>query len=136
MRGRETFFRSRELKRECRMLPAETYNLAKILLHQSGEPALFVPIRNMLYLAAIDREEIIFLDGAISRCTIVLAWQKFRPQQRSRLNEPISYETVYYADEVLGIMPRLQGEFDKALRHLREKSRATGTAKIITLKKP
>lgn len=134
MRGRETFFRSCELKRERRTLPAETYNLAKILLHHSGEPALFVPIRNMLYLAAIDREEIVFLDGAISRRDIVLAWQNFRPQLRSDLTEPISYEAVYYADDVLGIMPRLQGEFDKALRQQREKTRVERPAKIITFK--
>jgi hypothetical protein len=49
MRSRETFFRSRELKRESRMLPAHLYNLTTILRYRSGEPALFIPIRSLLY---------------------------------------------------------------------------------------
>jgi hypothetical protein len=133
MRSRETFFRSRELKRERRMLPAETYNLARILQLHSGEAGLLVPIRSLLYLAVVDTGEIIFLDGTVSHNNVLLAWQKFRPQERSGLAEPLPYETVYYADEVLGIMPRLQGEFQKALRQIKDTRRGKKSAEIIPL---
>lgn len=135
MRRRETFFRSRELKRESRMLPAETYNLAKILHHRSGEPNLLVPIRSLLYLAVVDQEEIVFLDGTVSHNDVLLAWRKFRPQERRCLDDPLSYETVYYADEVLGIMPRLQAEFHKALRQIRDSHRTGKPAEIIPLRR-
>lgn len=133
MRRRETFFRARELKRESRMLPAETYNLAKILRLRSGEASLFVPIRSLLYLAVVDEDEIVFLDGTVSHNNVLLAWQRFRPRERTGLAEPLPYETVYYADEVLGIMPRLQGEFHKALRQIRETRRNGEPAEIIPL---
>jgi hypothetical protein len=133
MSSRETFFRSRELKRESRMLPAETYNLAKILRFHSGEANLFVPIRSLLYLAVVDDDEIVFLDGTVSHNNVLLAWQRFRPQERKGLSEPLPYETVYYADEVLGIMPRLQGEFHKALQQIEETSRTGESAEIIPL---
>jgi hypothetical protein len=133
MRSRETFFRARELKRESRMLPAETYNLAKILRLRSGEASLFVPIRSLLYLAVVDENEIVFLDGTVSHNNILLAWQRFRPQERTGLDEPLPYETVYYADEMLGIMPRLQGEFHKALRQIRETRRGGEPAEVIPL---
>jgi hypothetical protein len=138
MRSRETFFRSRELKRESRTLPADLYNLTTILRHRSGEPALFIPIRSLLHLAVADAEEIIFLDGAVSRRDIALAWQKFRPQERTSLDEPIPYEIVYYAGNALNLMPHLQGEFHKALRQLREKMpiKTETPAKVIPLKKP
>lgn len=133
MRGRETFFRSRELKRENRMLPAETYNLAKILRLHFGEGALFVPIRSLLYLAVVERDEIVFLDGTVSHNNVVLAWRKFRPQERTGLDEPLPYETVYYAEEALGIVPRLQREFHKALRRLQESRPAKEDAEIVPL---
>lgn len=121
MRTRETFFRSREIKRESRTLPAATYRLAKIQLSRCGERALFVPIRTMLYLAVLDDEEIIFLDGAVSRSNIELAWQDFRPQERENLDQPVPYEVAYYTLGAVTIMRRLQSEFHRALNQLVEK---------------
>lgn len=135
MRRRENFIRSRELKRERSLLPAETYNLARILQLHFGEPALFVPIHSLLYLAVVDHKEIIFLDGAVSHNNVVLAWQKFRPQERQGLGEPLCYETVYYADEVLGIVPRLQTEFHKALRRIQDSHPTAEPAEIIPLRR-
>ena len=63
MNTKETFLRSHEIQREIRTLPADLYNLARILYCQSGNPALFVPIRDMQYLAVIDIEEIFFFRG-------------------------------------------------------------------------
>ncbi|CAL1240477.1 hypothetical protein [Candidatus Methylocalor cossyra] len=132
MRTRESFYRSRELRRESRMLPAETYNLARILCHHAGG-AVFVPIRSMQYLAVLDAEEFIFVDGAALRSEIVIAWQKFRRQDRDALDQPVAYETVYYSLEALALMQRLQSEFHKALLKAREKIRIAPSATVIPL---
>jgi hypothetical protein len=58
-----TCYRDLEVKREHRQLPAETYNLALTLLARSTSGNLFIPIRSMQYLAILDAEEWVFLDG-------------------------------------------------------------------------
>ncbi|MGX2039054.1 hypothetical protein ACWJKU_02825 [Methylocaldum sp. MU1018] len=137
MYSKEVFHRSRERRRERRALAAAVYNLSRTLLYRSGEAALFVPVRSMQYLAVIDPEEIVFLDGAVSRSDIVLAWQSFRAAERSALDEPVIYEAVYYTDDAPTIMPRIQSEFPRALRQMDEKNRSASgaNAKIIPLKK-
>ncbi|HYE36193.1 hypothetical protein [Methylocaldum sp.] len=137
MYTKEVFHRSRELKRETRTLPAIVYNLSRTLLYRSGEKALFVPVRSMLYLAVIDLEEIVFLDGAVSRSNIVLAWQNFRARERSALDEPVPYEAVYYTEDSLNIMQRIQSEFQRALRQMddKEQSESKSGAEIIPLKR-
>lgn len=136
MYTKEIFYRTQELKRERRRLAATVYNRSKTLLYRSGENALFVPIRSMQYLAVIDPEEIVFLDGAVSRSEIVLAWQNFRVSERSALHLPVAYEAVYYTEDSLNVMPRIQSEFPRALRQMDEKMRSasSGEAKIIPLK--
>lgn len=136
MYTREIFYRTQELKRERRRLAATVYNRSKTLLYRSGENALFVPIRSMQYLAVIDPEEIVFLDGAVSHSEIVLAWQSFRASERNALHMPVSYEAVFYTEDSLKIMPRIQSEFPRALRQMDERMRSasSGKAKIIQLK--
>lgn len=134
MLTRETFYRSTEIHRESRTLPAPVYNLARGLLQRSALDAVFVPIRSMLYQAVIDREEILFLDAAVSQRDIVLAWQYFRTHGRS-LDAPVTYEVAYYKPGAFGIMPRLQGEFFKSLTLMRLKQIPSDgrIAKVISL---
>ena len=91
----ETFYRPPELSREPRTLPADTYNLAHVLLKRAATGCLFVPLRGMQFLAVLDAEEFIFVDRE-GRRMIELAWQNFAPQARRALDEPVSYEAVYY----------------------------------------
>lgn len=135
MENRVSFYRSAEIRRENRMLAASTYNLAKILYqHREGE-ALFIPIRSMLFLAVMDDEEIFFLDGAVSRHQIVLAWQNFHPQRRAHLKASIPFEVVFYTPSAFEAMHRLQGEFHRALLQLKEREATCGEGKVIPLKK-
>jgi hypothetical protein len=136
MYTKEIFYRTRELKRERRNLAAVVNNRSRTLLYRSGEKALFVPIRSMQYLAVIDPEEIVFLDGAVSRSNIVLAWQNFRSSERSALDQPVPYDAVYYTEDSLKIMPRIQSEFPRALQQMDRKMRSASTseAKIVPLK--
>jgi hypothetical protein len=136
MDTKEIFYRNRELKRERRTLAATVYNRSRTLLYRGREKALFVPIRSMQYLAVIDPEEIIFLDGAVSRSDIVLAWQNFRAFERCALDQPVPYDAVYYTEDSLNIMPRIQSEFPRALKQTDEKERSTSVmdAKIVPLK--
>ena len=131
MHTRETFFRGKEIRREGRTLPATIYNLTKILLGRCDRKALFVPIRSMLFIAVVDHQEIIFLDGAVSRSNIELAWQNFRPQVRTSLDDPILYEVAYYTPASLETMRRLQGEFQGALNQLKAKVSLPSSAEVI-----
>ena len=128
----ETFYRPPELSREPRTLPAETYNLAHVLLKRASTGSLFVPLRSMQFLAVLDAEEFIFVDRE-GRRMIELAWQHFAPQTRHALDEPVSYEAVYYSPVAAEVMRRAQGEFHKALREVEQKNVLHGPAHVIKL---
>ncbi len=128
----ETFYRPPELSRESRTLPAETYNLAHRLLKRAANGCLFVPLRSMQFLAVVDAEEFIFVDRE-GRRMIELAWQCFMPQARRSLDDPVSYETVYYSPASAEIMRRAQSEFHKALRDVEQKTVLPGSARVIVL---
>ena len=123
-------YRDREVAREHRQLSAATYNLAHTLLTRNQSGNLFIPIRTMQYLAILDREELIFLDG-VRKCWIDIAWRNFHPQARLSLDEPVSYVAVYYTAEAVQIMNRLQRELYLALQQLSGKAPAHGDAKVI-----
>ena len=128
----ETFYRPPELSRVSRRLPAETYHLARRLLRRATTGCLFVPLRGMQYLAVLDAEEFIFVDRE-GRRMIDLAWQRFAPQSRQSLDEPVSYEAVYYSPASAEIMRRAQAEFGQALREIEKKAGSNGSARIIRL---
>jgi hypothetical protein len=128
----ETFYRPPELSREARTLPAETYNLAHLLLARAPNGCLFVPLRAMQFLAVLDREEFIFVDRE-GRRMIELAWQHFSPQTRQSLDEPVAYEAVYYSPASAEVMRRVQSEFYKALREAEQKTVTHGPARVIAL---
>lgn len=127
-----TCYRDQELQREPRHLPAATYNLAHTLLARSRAGVVFVPIRPMQFLAILDQEEIVFID-AQRRSLIDIAWQHFRPQQRSSLDEAVAYEAVYYHPAAADTMQRLQSEFARALQVLSGKDRPGEPGRILKL---
>jgi hypothetical protein len=125
-----TFYREDPILREARHLPADVYNLAHLLLAHSGRPCIFVPIRSMQYLAVVDQEEIVFVERE-QPTKVQLAWQSFRRQERSALNERIEFEAAFYTRESLGIMARLMGEFPKAMQTMADKDRVEEPAAVL-----
>lgn len=124
-----TIYRDPPLARLASFMPADTYNLAHILLARSPG-VLFVPIRSMQFLAIVDREEFVFVDH-LRKSLAALAWQSFKPQARMALDEPVAFEAVYYREDGADIMRRLQAEFPKALTALADKERPEGAARIL-----
>lgn len=130
-----TCYHNPEVACESRHLPAATYNLAVTLLARSDSDCLFVPIRSLQYLAILDVEEFVFVDGA-SKCRIEIAWRHFRPAERISIKDPVRYEAVYYEHETASLMARLQTEFPLALRCLSGKDRLTAPARVIKFPTP
>jgi hypothetical protein len=130
-----TCYRNHEVACESRHLPHATYNLAVTLLARCNSDCLFVPIRSLQYLAILDAEEFVFVDGA-SKCRIDIAWRHFRPMERTSLDDPVGYEAVYYHHETALLMSRLQTEFPLALRSLTGKERLEGPARVIKFPSP
>ena len=128
----ETFYRRAEVSREARTLPADVYNRAHVLRARGAGGSLFVPIRSMQVLAVLDREEFIFVEREGGRM-IDIAWQRFRPQARATLDAPVAYEAVYYTADGAEIMRRLQGEFFKALKELRDREPRPVSARVLPL---
>ena len=127
----ETFYRPDEVAREARTLPAATYQLARRLLGGGGA-CVFVPIRSMQVLAVLDGEEFIFVDREGGRM-IEIAWQQFRSRERTALDVPVAYETVFYSPTGAQTMPRLQAEFHKALMQLEQRAPAHEPARVVKL---
>lgn len=125
-----TCYRDQELASETRHLPAATYNLALTLLARCPSGNLFVPIRAMQYLAVLDNEEWVFLDGA-RKCWVDIAWRHFRPQARVSLDDPVGYEAVYYQTTARDLMLRLLAELPRALQDLAKKAHVEGPARVI-----
>ncbi len=130
-----TCYRDAACAQEDRTLPAATYNLAHTLLVRAPGSCLFVPIRAMQYLAILDHEEFIFLDGE-RKCWVDISWQHFRPDLRDALNEPVAYEAVYYRPDAPAIMDRLLAELPRALRELSNKTHLTGPARVLKFPAP
>ena len=125
-----TCYRDAELMRESRHLSATTYNLAQTLFSRSTSGCLFVPIRSMQYLAILDADEFVFLDGE-RKCWIDIAWQNFRPQLRTTLADPVAFQAVYYRAGSAQLMSRLQAELPHALNELAKKEAPHGDARIL-----
>lgn len=126
----ETFYKPPEIHRDHRQLPAETYNLARLLLNRSSSDCLFIPVRSMQYLAIMDKEEIVFVHREGGRM-VEIAWERFAPQLRANLVEPVSYDAVYFSAEAPRIMNRLQAEFHKALIQMDNKGENRETGIVI-----
>ncbi|WP_018078379.1 hypothetical protein [Thiobacillus denitrificans] len=127
----ERFYREQEIARVPGFLPAATYNLAHTLLARAGK-CLFVPIRNLQYMAVLDTEEYIFVDSQ-NKAWVELAWQHFRPQARTALDERVPFEIVYYLPQAAETMKRLPGEFHQALQLLADRDPPRQDAHILPL---
>ena len=130
-----TCYRDQEIARETRNLPAPTYNLAITLLARSRDGCLFVPIRSLQYLAILDADEFVFVDGT-SKCRIDIAWRDFRPDERATLDDPVRYQAVFYQPDIAGLMSRLLAEFPIALRDLGNKDRFEQPGRVIKFPAP
>jgi hypothetical protein len=126
------FTRGNEVSRETRSIPADLYNMLHLLYARGADRHLFVPIRSMQYLAAIDREEIVFVDGQGPRA-IEIAWRDFRASEREDLRAPVVYTCVYYHANAPSIMSRLQSEFLKAVAQLQNRQPKPDGATITPL---
>ena len=109
------FTRADEIGREQRTIPADLYNKIHLLFTRANGEHLFVPIRSMQYLAVVDKEEIVFVDGQGPRA-IEISWQNFRASERENLRDPVSYTCIFYDEKGREIMNRLQSELLKALQ--------------------
>ena len=128
-----SFERGTEIEREVRQLPADYYRKILLLFSRSRSTNLFVPIRSMQYLAIVDQEEVVFVDGQGPR-SIELAWRDFHPGEREDLRSPVSYTCIYYDQKGLATMGRLQGEFLKALDTLENRQpRSEATATVTRI---
>jgi len=130
----ERFYREQEIARLPDFLPAATYNLAHTLLARAGK-CLFVPIRSLQYMAVLDAEEFIFVDSQ-NKAWVELAWQHFRPQARSALDERVPFEVVHYLPQAAETMKRLPAEFLKALQALAERDQPQQDARVLPLVRP
>jgi len=127
----EHFYREDEIARKPGFLPADTYNLAHTLLSRAGK-CLFVPIRSLQYMAVLDAEEFIFVDSQ-NKAWVELAWQRFRPQTRDSLDEPVPFEVVHYLPQAAETMKRLPGEFHQALQLLASRQMPGTPATVLSL---
>jgi len=123
-------YRETEISRKRQVLPAATYNMAVSLLAKCSSGQLFVPIRSMQYLAIIDAEEFVFIDGE-RKCWVDIAWQHFHSWERNALDQAVVYEAVFYRENQAPVMLRLQQEFPLALRAMIAKGHPVNPAKII-----
>ncbi len=112
-----SFVRGDELSRQQRAMSAMLYNKIHLIFSRVKGDHLFVPIRSMQYLAIVDNEEIVFVDGLVPR-TIEFSWQSFRPQERENLRDSVNYECVIYEAKANQTMQRLSSEFFTALEIL------------------
>jgi len=128
----ESFERGQALAQEEATLPAASYNLSRILLTASATRCVFVPIRSMQYMAVVDAEEIIFVDSQYKRW-VEIAWQGFKPQARTALDEPVAYQAVFYTPEARDVHRRLQRDFHAALRLLDSRRRPNVSARVLNL---
>lgn len=125
-----TVYRDQALHREPRRLPADTYNLARMLQARGPNGVAFVPIRSMQVLAILDRDEFVFLDSQY-KSWVMLAWQGFRPDLRETLEDPVDYEVACYEESGLEAMKRLPREFHLALQALADKDHVDGPARLL-----
>jgi hypothetical protein len=139
----EIFFRPEELAWERLTIPATLYNQCRLLLTRCQYERIFVPVRSMQFQAAIDEEEVIFIDNHAYAVKdgkggklIRLAWKFRRDQSRESLNEPAPIDLIYYDENSRELHNRLVGEFKKALDEIedryKEKGCETHPVKVLT----
>ena len=140
----ETFFLPDEIGRHESCIPADIFNLARTLLARSELGCVFVPIRQMQFLAVITGDEIDFVDSQAYACNrdeggrlIMLAWHFKNTRERQALTEPVECDVLYYHPESSDLQSRLIGYFRDSLQQLdqryRNRTLPADGAKILKL---
>jgi len=109
-----SLYRDEAVSSASRTLRAHTYNMGHTLLAKNPDGVVFLPIRSMQFLAILDAEEWVFVDGE-KKHLIEVAWQKFRPQSRSAIDEAVPFEAMFYTEEGPVLMSRLESAVHEAL---------------------
>ncbi len=129
-------------------LLARSYNLTQVLLKRSQSDHVFIPIRNLQYLAIIERDVIWFVDsqayatrGDEGGRLVTISWQPVIPDgQREGLTQPLDNRVIFYQQDMSEIQSRLCGEFFQAMQLLdqryRDKHIPASGARILPLSLP
>lgn len=125
-----SLYRGVEILRQTRTLPAALYNLLHTQLARQKDGCLFVPIRSMQYLAVVDRDEVVFVDGQ-TKHLIDVAWCNFQPRARSSLEEPVPFDAVVYTEAGQAVIGRLQAEFAGALTAFERRQPVSGGGAVL-----
>ncbi len=140
----ETFFLPNEVNHKSWMVPSDIYNLYHSLQVRSQTGHVFVPIRNMQFMAVLDKNEIVFVDSqsyATSKDEggrlILIAWKFAQSHDRDALSDPVPCEVVFYEKKNNDLQLRLISEFRQAMELLDQRYRNQQLpekgAKILTL---
>jgi hypothetical protein len=125
-------------------VPADIYNLYRALQMRCQTGHVFVPIRNMQFMAVLDKSEIVFVDSqsyAVSEDEggrlILVSWNFAESVDRDALTDPVACEVVFYEKYDSNLQLRLVPEFRQAMELLDQRYRdeqlpAKG-AKILSL---
>lgn len=131
MKTTVTLFRPPEISRKPWRLPADMYNVMTLIRAQrlrKGEQAAFVPIREMQFLAVLDQDEVLFVDGAGGYMVtdgqagrpIKLALSRFARGEREDLSAPVDCEVIFYSPQAEAHFQRILSIFAPALARYRE----------------
>ncbi|NOR43185.1 MAG: hypothetical protein GQ572_07585 [Gammaproteobacteria bacterium] len=145
----ETFFLPKEVDRKSWLVPAEIYNLFHSLQARNHVGHVFVPIRIMQFMAVLDKNEIVFVDGqsyAVSENSsgeneggrlILISWKFPTSHDRDSLDEPMPCEVIYYDKKNSDLQLRLILAFREAMelmdQRYRDKEIPVQGAQILTL---
>jgi hypothetical protein len=124
----QTFFRPDEISRFDWTLPAEIYNLLTLIRRDGGGKTLFIALREMQFLAVIDKNEVFFVDGNGEYLysgdeggrIIKLAIISFSPSEREAVTDPVPCEVACYSPDAENLFKsRIIGLLEPELRKYR-----------------
>ncbi len=145
----ETFFLPKEVERKHWLLHADIYNLYHSLYARNEIGHVFVPIRDLQFMAVLDKNEIVFVDGqsyAVAKNKegeneggrlILLAWKFPVSHDRDSLMDPMPCEVIFYDKKNTDLQLRMISAFKQAMelmdQRYRDKQIPRQGAKILTL---
>lgn len=142
--SQQTFFLPNQHSCYKTTMRSETYNLAHTLLNRSQSEHVFVPIRNLQYLAIVEKNDIYFVDSQAYAVNdneggrmITISWHTSPAQQRESLEQHLPMEVIFYDQDMKDIQSRMCQEFYQAMQLMdqryRDESIPGEGARIITL---
>lgn len=141
----QTFFLPAQYSCQTSTMRSDTYNLARTLLKRTQSDHVYVPIRNLQYLAVIDGNDIYFVDSLAYAVNnneggrmITISWHTSATTERASLEQNIPMEIIFYDRDMSHVQSRLCQEFHKAMRLMDQRYRDAQIppegARIIALK--